>query len=67
MTQHSFLQDEEFVFGQHETHQRPIAEIERRAGIRFGGLAEMDALRTIGESFVQQIESADDIVWRARE
>ena len=32
------------MFGQHENHQRPIAEIEERAGISFGPLADVDPL-----------------------
>jgi len=50
MSQKSFLSQEEKVFGQHENHQRPIAEIERRAGIWFGALAELDPLRDATES-----------------
>lgn len=66
MTQHSFLQDEEFVFGQHETHQRPIAEIERRAGISFGGLADVDPMRHEDESLPVELTSLDQIILTAR-
>lgn len=47
MSQKSFLraEREEFVFGRHENNQCPIHEIERRAGISFGPLAEVDPLR----------------------
>jgi len=40
-----FSGEEEFIFGRHENNQRPIAEIERRAGISFGPLVELDPLR----------------------
>jgi endonuclease G, mitochondrial len=59
MSQKSFLQDEqeEFVFGRHENNQRPIHEIEERAGISFGGLADLDPLNedteSIGEPLLQ--------------
>ncbi|MGW5152994.1 DNA/RNA non-specific endonuclease [Rhodococcus koreensis] len=42
MSQRDFLSDEEFVFGAHETAQRSIRSIERRAGLAFGALAELD-------------------------
>ena len=65
MTQHSFLQDEEFVFGQHETHQRPIVEIEQRAGITFGGLADVDPLSSEPESSaVKALLTPDQIRYR---
>jgi pimeloyl-ACP methyl ester carboxylesterase len=44
MSQKSFIGEDEFVFGRHENNQRPIAEIEKRAGISFGPLADLDAL-----------------------
>jgi endonuclease G len=50
MSQRSFLSGEEFVFGQHEQRQRPIAEIEARAGISFGPLAELDPLHELTEA-----------------
>ncbi len=45
MSQKSFIGEEEFIFGRHENHQRPIAEIERRAGISFGPLRDLDPLK----------------------
>jgi endonuclease G len=45
MSQKSFIGEEEFIFGRHENNQRPIKEIERRAGISFGTLADVDPLR----------------------
>lgn len=50
MSQKSFLKEEEFVFAQHENHQRPIKEIERRAGISFGPLVKFDPLDAVSES-----------------
>jgi len=49
MSQKSFIGEEEFVFGRHENNQRPIKEIERRAGISFGPLAELDPLKDQSE------------------
>lgn len=50
MSQKSFLTEEEFVFGRHEHAQHPIHVIEARAGISFGGLAELDPLKDRPES-----------------
>lgn len=50
MSQQSFIGEEEFVFGRHENDQRPIAEIERRARISFGRLADLDPLKEQPES-----------------
>jgi endonuclease G len=50
MSQRSLVPAEEKVFGNHENSQRPIAEIERRAGISFGRLAELDPMRDEEES-----------------
>ena len=61
MTQKSFLQEEEFVFGQHETHQRPIAEIERRAGITFLQLRCFDPLGKLNESKPSQLVESRDV------
>lgn len=44
MSQESFLRDEEFVFGQHQTSQVRIEGIERLAGISFGALTALDPL-----------------------
>jgi endonuclease G len=43
MSQRAFLDENEFVFGAHETAQRSISSIETRAGISFGSLAGVDA------------------------
>jgi endonuclease G, mitochondrial len=42
MSQRSFLEDEEFVFGRHENTQVPIHVIEKQAGISFGPLKDVD-------------------------
>jgi endonuclease G, mitochondrial len=51
MSQSSYLQKEEFVFGQHETAQTSIREIEQRAGLDFGRLSSLDPFRRTTESF----------------
>jgi endonuclease G len=45
MSQESYLKDEEFVFGKHQTAQTRIGDIERRAGLSFGPLTALDPLR----------------------
>jgi len=45
MSQESFLDPSEFVFGEHESRQTRIATIERRTGLSFGPLAALDPLR----------------------
>jgi endonuclease G len=42
MSQKAFIQEEEFVFGQHETTQASIAAIESETGLSFGPLAALD-------------------------
>jgi endonuclease G len=49
MSQDSFLQDEEFVFGQHQTTQTRIRTIEQQAGLSFGPLAALDPFDDIEE------------------
>jgi endonuclease G len=50
MSQRAYLQREEFVFGQHETAQKPISAIEQQAGLDFGPLSALDPLRRSTES-----------------
>jgi endonuclease G, mitochondrial len=50
MSQKSFIGEEEFVFGRHENNQRSIVEIEKRTGISFGSLGEVDPLKDSDES-----------------
>ncbi len=61
MSQRAFLSGEEFVFGRHESSQRPIVEIERRAGISFGRLAELDPLQDLPESSVSPLTRLSEI------
>jgi endonuclease G len=42
MSQESFLTAEEFVYGEHDTAQRPIKWIEKVAGLSFGSLTTKD-------------------------
>jgi len=51
MSQRSYLQREEFIFGQHETSQTSIREIEQKAGLDFGQLNSIDPFRRTTESF----------------
>lgn len=44
MSQKSFLQQEEFVFGAHSTAQTSLAAIENMTGLSFGELAQLDPL-----------------------
>ena len=61
MSQKSFLTEEEFVFGRHENNQRPIAEIEQRAGISFGPLAKLDPLKDMSESALSRLTHPEQI------
>jgi endonuclease G, mitochondrial len=42
MSQDDFLPEDEFVFGKFKTNQQSIAAIEQKAGLSFGGLADLD-------------------------
>lgn len=42
MSQESFLQPQEFVYGEFKTYQTTIRSIQLRAGINFGGLLDLD-------------------------
>jgi endonuclease G len=61
MSQKSFIGTEEFVFGRHENNQRPISEIERRAGISFGPLSAVDPRRTQTEAPPMPLTRPDQI------
>lgn len=50
MSQRSYLQREEFIFGQHEMAQTSIREIEQRAGLKFGNLSAVDPFRRTTEA-----------------
>jgi endonuclease G len=49
MSQEAFLQEEEFIFGQHRTSQTSIAAIEQETGLSFGPLAELDPFEQVEE------------------
>jgi len=61
MSQASFLEPEEFVFGQHETYQIPIKTIEARTGLSFGSLTRRDPLRELEEEAPAQLTDFDQI------
>jgi endonuclease G len=61
MSQASFLEPEEFVFGRHETYQVPITTIEAKAGLSFGALSDRDPLRGQEEAPVVQLTAMDQI------
>ncbi len=61
MSQRKFLEPEEFVFGQHETNQTSIREIEQRAGIDFGELSKVDPFRKTPESFAAPLTDPSQI------
>lgn len=63
MSQNKFIGEEEFVFGQHENNQRPIAEIGARAGISFGPLAAIDPLKDADESTPTLLTNPNQIRW----
>jgi DNA/RNA endonuclease G (NUC1)/V8-like Glu-specific endopeptidase len=49
MSQEAYLQEEEFVFGQHKTTQTSIASIEQETGLSFGALADLDPFEQVDE------------------
>jgi endonuclease G len=49
MSQQAYLQEEEFVFGQHKTDQTSIASIEQETGLSFGSLADLDPFEQVEE------------------
>ncbi|MVT11864.1 DNA/RNA non-specific endonuclease [Chitinophaga tropicalis] len=61
ISQKSFLPEEEFIFGEHSTAQKPISWIEAQTGLSFGDLAELDPLNTSEESFEMPLESLQQI------
>ncbi len=50
MSQEDFVQEEEFVFGQHGTSQVSIAFIERKSGLSFGPLSAVDPFEQVEEA-----------------
>jgi endonuclease G len=61
MSQASFLNENEFVFGQHETSQIPISTIESRTGLRFGDLTDRDPLRDQEEGVARPLSDFREI------
>jgi endonuclease G len=61
MSQNSFLQEEEFVFGQHEMSQQPISTIEARTGLSFGPLADLDPLADAEEALPRRLTDFSQI------
>jgi endonuclease G len=65
LDQSKFLQDEEFVFGRHETAQVSITEIERLAGVSFPDeLRRLDPLERGEESPPRPLDDLRDIRFR---
>ena len=64
MSQRQFLQREEFIFGQHETAQTSIREIEQKAGLDFGELSSVDPFRRTTESFAAPLTDFSQIRFR---
>jgi endonuclease G len=62
MSQEAFLAPEEFVFGEFETSQRPIREIEDLTGLSFGDLAKADPLRRRPEGLAPPLTGFEQIV-----
>ena len=63
MSQRAYLQREEFVFGQHEMAQQPIAAIEQQAGLDFGRLRALDPLRDNKEAPPVRLTDFSQIVF----
>jgi len=63
MSQRSYLQREEFVFGQHEKAQQPISVIEQRTGLDFGQLSSVDPLRGHNEAPSGELTDFSQIVF----
>ena len=64
MSQEPLLVETEFVFGQHETWQVPVATIERRAGLSFEALAGSDPMAEVEEGTVAPLTDFRQIAWR---
>jgi endonuclease G len=65
MSQESFLEPEEFVYGQYQTYQVPIRSIEKRTGLSFGLLHDKDPVRkqATEEAPIAALTSFNDIVF----
>lgn len=51
-----------FVFGDFENQQRPLAAIEKMAGLSFGALTARDVLAEAGEAFAASLRDVRDIM-----
>lgn len=63
MSQRSYLQQEEFIFGQHETAQKSISSIEQQAGLDFGLLSSVDPLEHTHESLATELRDFSQILF----
>jgi endonuclease G len=63
MSQRSYLQEEEFIFGQHETAQKSISSIEQQAGLDFGPLSAVDPLERADESLSAALTDFSQILF----
>jgi endonuclease G len=55
MSQASFLEPEEFVFGRFDTYQIPITSIEKKTGLSFGTLSRADPMKGQEEAAVPRL------------
>lgn len=62
MSQEAFLAPEEFVFGEFETFQVPVKEIEALTGLSFGKLSRSDPLRRRPEGPAPPLTNLEQIV-----
>jgi endonuclease G len=63
MSQRSYLQEEEFIFGQHETAQKSISSIEQQAGLDFGSLSSVDPFEFTHESLATELRDFSQILF----
>ena len=63
MSQESFLAPEEFLYGEFETSQRPIREIEDLTGLSFGTLGRADPLRRRQEGPAPPLTNFEQIIF----
>jgi endonuclease G len=60
-TQKNLLVDLEFAYGQYQTYQVPVTQIESLTGLDFGALRDHDPLGDIEATAVRQIAASEDI------
>jgi len=61
ISQENVLPEEEFVFGEFDTHQRSLKFIEQKAGISFGGLTARDVIGDDEEALPKPLTSFSEI------